>query len=125
MKKNEIVLDVGGTGVTAFLHFHEGFYRLAPHAVPFHRHQYTEVHCTERGEVVLATAEESFLNRPGTITAIPPGTVHRLLPKSEGAHHFAALLGTLGVNATVRRRLGTDVDAACGQLRRARKENRT
>lgn len=92
MKKNEIVLDVGGTGVTAFWHFHEGFYRLSPRTVPFHRHQYTEVHCTEEGEVMIATAEESFLNRPGTITAIPPGTVHRLLPQAEGAHHFAFLI---------------------------------
>lgn len=31
---------------------------------------------------------------------------------------FAALLGALGVNATVRRRLGSDISAACGQLRR-------
>ena len=27
-------------------------------------------------------------------------------------------LEALGVNATVRRRLGTDISAACGQLRR-------
>lgn len=31
---------------------------------------------------------------------------------------FQQLLGELGVNATVRRRLGTDISAACGQLRR-------
>lgn len=30
---------------------------------------------------------------------------------------FAELLGDLGVNATVRRTRGTDIDAACGQLR--------
>lgn len=30
---------------------------------------------------------------------------------------FRALLEQLGVNATVRRRLGTDISAACGQLR--------
>ena len=29
-----------------------------------------------------------------------------------------ALAAELGVNATVRRRLGTDISAACGQLRR-------
>jgi 23S rRNA (adenine2503-C2)-methyltransferase len=32
---------------------------------------------------------------------------------------FRALLGSLGVNATVRRTRGTDIDAACGQLRAA------
>ena len=32
---------------------------------------------------------------------------------------FARLLGELGINATVRRELGSDIAAACGQLRRA------
>ena len=31
---------------------------------------------------------------------------------------FQKLLEDYGVNATVRRRLGTDISAACGQLRR-------
>ena len=31
---------------------------------------------------------------------------------------FQRELERLGVNATVRRRLGTDISAACGQLRR-------
>ena len=33
-------------------------------------------------------------------------------------HRFQTELEALGVNATVRRRLGTDISAACGQLRR-------
>ena len=33
-------------------------------------------------------------------------------------HRFQKELEALGVNATVRRRLGTDISAACGQLRR-------
>ena len=37
----------------------------------------------------------------------------------EGANRFAEILNLLGVVATVRRRLGSDVNAACGQLRRA------
>ncbi len=37
----------------------------------------------------------------------------------EGANRFAEILNSLGVVATVRRRLGGDVNAACGQLRRA------
>jgi 23S rRNA (adenine2503-C2)-methyltransferase len=31
-------------------------------------------------------------------------------------HEFRDLLESLGVNATVRRNRGTDIDAACGQL---------
>lgn len=38
---------------------------------------------------------------------------------TEGANAFAALLEKRGITATVRRRLGSDVNAACGQLRRA------
>lgn len=36
----------------------------------------------------------------------------------DSANRFAALLESLGVVATVRRRLGADINAACGQLRR-------
>ena len=37
---------------------------------------------------------------------------------AESVRRFADTLSSLGVNATVRRRLGTDIDGACGQLRR-------
>jgi len=37
----------------------------------------------------------------------------------EAVERFARRLGELGVNATVRRELGSDIAAACGQLRRA------
>lgn len=37
----------------------------------------------------------------------------------ESATAFANKLGSLGITATVRRRLGADVNAACGQLRRS------
>ena len=37
----------------------------------------------------------------------------------ENAQRFCDLLNKMGVTATVRRRLGADVNAACGQLRRA------
>ena len=43
------------------------------------------------------------------------------------ANAFADVLNSFGVVATVRRRLGSDVNAACGQLRRkameAQKDN--
>lgn len=39
-------------------------------------------------------------------------------PDGGAARRFADTLNRLGVTATVRRRLGADVDAACGQLRR-------
>ncbi|MBR1863429.1 MAG: 23S rRNA (adenine(2503)-C(2))-methyltransferase RlmN [Ruminococcus sp.] len=36
----------------------------------------------------------------------------------KAAYRFQRLLGEYGINATVRRTLGADIDAACGQLRR-------
>ena len=41
-------------------------------------------------------------------------------PGTEAANAFAAELERRGVRATVRRRLGADVNAACGQLRRSK-----
>ena len=45
-----------------------------------------------------------------------PGYAVRGTPRPQ-VDRFAARLGELGVNATVRRTRGTDIDAACGQLR--------
>lgn len=43
---------------------------------------------------------------------------------AEAVNRFARTLNDLGVNATVRRKLGGDINASCGQLRRAKlKEN--
>ena len=38
-------------------------------------------------------------------------------PDRKGAERFKDLLCDLGMNATIRRRLGSDIDASCGQLR--------
>lgn len=39
-------------------------------------------------------------------------------PRREGARAFCAYLEKRGISATIRRRLGSDIDASCGQLRR-------
>ena len=41
----------------------------------------------------------------------------------ESAVSFMKMLTDMGINATVRRTLGSDIDAACGQLRRENKES--
>jgi 23S rRNA (adenine2503-C2)-methyltransferase len=40
---------------------------------------------------------------------------------AEGVRAFTKILDDGGINHTIRRRLGADIDAACGQLRRGRK----
>ena len=44
--------------------------------------------------------------------------------KSESFQSFCRILTECGANYTVRRSLGGDVDASCGQLRRKRERNR-
>ena len=43
-------------------------------------------------------------------------------PDRNKINHFKELLIKNGVNATVRRTLGADIDASCGQLRKQAKE---
>jgi 23S rRNA (adenine2503-C2)-methyltransferase len=52
---------------------------------------------------------------PSRETAHPPMNPS----KPDAINAFAKLLKQEGVNCTVRRRLGGDIDAACGQLRRS------
>lgn len=54
----------------------------------------------------------------GHLNLIPLNEVDESPLKPGDAKKFAAILTELGVNVTVRRRLGTDIDAACGQLRK-------
>ncbi len=57
---------------------------------------------------------------PSHVNIIPVNKIkERSFTSDRGAAlRFARLLSGLGVNATVRRTLGSDIDAACGQLRR-------
>jgi 23S rRNA (adenine2503-C2)-methyltransferase len=56
---------------------------------------------------------------PPHVNLIPlnptPGYPTRGTPR-DGVERFRQQLGDLGINATVRRNRGTDIDAACGQL---------
>ena len=44
------------------------------------------------------------------------------LETSKNVNDFKGKLLSLGVNATVRRRLGSDINASCGQLRRTEQD---
>ena len=52
------------------------------------------------------------------VILISPHAVQKTPPGKHFSRIFQKQLQDLGVNATVRRRLGTDISAACGQLRR-------
>ncbi len=60
------------------------------------------------------------------VNLIPVNAVKEREYKSsrESAMKFMKTLNDMGINATVRRTLGSDIEAACGQLRRENKEIR-
>lgn len=57
---------------------------------------------------------------PAHINVIPVNKIAERSYRSDrvSAQNFAKLLNSMGANATVRRTLGADINAACGQLRR-------
>lgn len=62
---------------------------------------------------------------PAHINVIPVNKIKERSYRSDrgSAQRFCRLLCSLGANATVRRTLGADINAACGQLRREYEEN--
>lgn len=54
------------------------------------------------------------------INLIPANPVHKdkfIKPDKNAVYSFCNLLNSMGLNATVRRTLGSDIEASCGQLR--------
>ena len=75
---------------------------------------------SENARRLAAKLRERLGNMPVHVNLIPlnPVAERRLSPTgSAGAEAFRAELEKLGINGTVRRRLGPDINASCGQLR--------
>ena len=73
-------------------------------------------------ELLNRSLRQDGLNMPIHVNLIPVNPVREtgLMPPERGEiARFASVLEERGIRATVRRRLGPDIDAACGQLRRA------
>lgn len=80
---------------------------------------------TERHAVELADYARPLRAHVNLIPLNPtPGYALRGTPP-EGVRAFADRLADLGINATVRRTRGTDIDAACGQLRASHDDHPT
>ncbi|MBE6663408.1 MAG: 23S rRNA (adenine(2503)-C(2))-methyltransferase RlmN [Ruminococcaceae bacterium] len=80
----------------------------------------------EEGAKKLATILKKYIKSPCHVNLIPLNEVKETgLETSKNVNNFKNKLMSLGINATVRRRLGSDINASCGQLRRqAKEENR-
>ena len=68
---------------------------------------------------------KGYIHSTPHVNLIPLNEVEETkLSTSKNVNKFKERLISLGINATVRRRLGSDINASCGQLRRQKqKEN--
>ena len=74
---------------------------------------------TEEGAIKLASVLKKYMHSNIHVNLIPLNEVKETgLATSRNVNNFKNKLLSLGVNATVRRRLGSDINASCGQLRR-------
>ena len=77
---------------------------------------------TEEGAIKLASVIK-HIKSPCHVNLIPLNEVKETkLSTSKNVAGFKNKLLSLGINATVRRRLGSDINASCGQLRKGAKE---
>ena len=80
---------------------------------------------TAEGAAALARLLKKYIKGPCHVNLIPLNEVKETkLEASKNATIFKNKLISLGINATVRRKLGSDINASCGQLRRQSRENK-
>ena len=74
---------------------------------------------SEEGAAALAEVLKRYMRSGIHVNLIPLNEVKETkLSTSKNVNAFKNKLISLGINATVRRRLGSDINASCGQLRR-------
>ena len=77
---------------------------------------------TVEGATRLAAILKKYIHGTCHVNLIPLNEVSETkLESSKNVNNFKNKLVSLGINATVRRRLGSDINASCGQLRRQEK----
>ena len=78
---------------------------------------------TVEGAIALAKLLKKYIKGSCHVNLIPLNEVKETrLETSKNVNNFKNKLISLGINATVRRKLGSDINASCGQLRRQSKE---
>ena len=107
-----------GRGVEALMDACRRYYERTGRRISFEYAMIDGVNDTERHARLLAREAKSLAAH---VNLIPLNHVEERQFRPSTAGHMKAFIRILeeeGVNVTVRRRLGSDVDASCGQLRR-------
>ena len=81
------------------------------------------VNDTDECAEILAKKLRGMLCHLNLIPANPVKENSFTRPNANKVHRFCELMKSKGINTTVRRTLGADIDASCGQLRRSHQNN--
>ncbi len=106
-------------GVDELLSACERYYQKTSRRISFEWTLIAGKNDTDEGACALAKVLKKYIKSTPHVNLIPLNEVKETkLLTSKNVNNFKNKLVSLGINATVRRRLGSDINASCGQLRR-------
>lgn len=82
----ELILNIGNERVEVFLE--SGFFCGVNGPSPIHKHRYTEVHLTEKGEIPFYVEDKKYVSYAGCMSVIPAGVAHRFPDIPKDSCHF-------------------------------------
>jgi 23S rRNA (adenine2503-C2)-methyltransferase len=107
-----------GRGIESLMEHCAAYFRKTGRRISFEYALIDGVNDSERQARLLAQRMRAAGGHVNLILLNPVKEREFLPSKPENLRRFQQILRDGGVNVTVRRRLGSDVDGACGQLRR-------
>lgn len=111
-------------GIDALLSACQRYFELTGRRISFEYTLIADKNDTVQGAEALARVLKKYIHSTPHVNLIPLNEVEETrLSTSKNVNAFKSRLISLGVNATVRRRLGSDINASCGQLRRQSAKN--
>ena len=106
-------------GIESLLMACERYFQKTGRRISFEYTLIADKNDSEEGAISLARALKKYIHSTPHVNLIPLNEVKETkLLTSKNVNNFKNKLIALGINATVRRRLGSDINASCGQLRR-------
>lgn len=106
-------------GIDELLRACESYFNKTGRRISFEYTLIKDKNDSTEGAVALARVLKKYIKSTPHVNLIPLNEVQETsLSTSKNVNNFKNKLISLGVNATVRRRLGSDINASCGQLRR-------
>ena len=106
-------------GIEELLSACQRYYEVTGRRISFEYTLIAGKNDTEEGAIALASVLKKYMHSGIHVNLIPLNEVKETkLSTSKNVNAFKNKLISLGINATVRRRLGSDINASCGQLRR-------